>query len=348
MKVKRSLLILVTIILVACLLMGLVACSGGQQKTADSGQQAPADSENTDQAKDNKDITIGFILMSRSTEFLVAEEWGAVEEAKRQGVELIVIDGENSSERQVASAEDLIAKGVDALILNPYNSGGIVAAVEKANEAGIPVITVDSIAAGGDVDVHVGFDNIEGGRMAAEYLAETLGVKGTVLEIHGPLGAFHAENRHKGFIEVMEKHPDIEVITIEAPEWASDKGREATMDTLTANPDLAAIFSHSDNMLIGAIPALEQSGRLFPLGDEKHMPVVGIDAAPFGMKGVREGWIDVTFGQDPVWMGEEAVKAAIKLINGEEVEEFVNMTPIVVTKENVEDENLWANKFANN
>jgi ribose transport system substrate-binding protein len=221
MKAKKSLLVLIALILVASLSIGLVGCSSGQQKTADSNQQTPADSENTDQAKDNDDITIGFILMSRSTEFLVAEEWGAVEEAKRQGVELIVIDGENSSERQVASAEDLIARGVDALILNPYNSGGIVAAVEKANEAGIPVITVDSIAAGGNVDVHVGFDNVEGGRMAAEYLAETLGVKGTVLEIHGPLGAFHAENRHKGFIEVMDKYSDIDVITIEAPEWVS-------------------------------------------------------------------------------------------------------------------------------
>lgn len=351
MKAKKSLLVLIALILVASMAIGLVGCSSGQKETGDSNQQTPADSGNNEannEANNDEKMTIGFILMSRTTEFLVAEEWGAVEEAKRQGVELIMIDGENSSERQVASAEDLIARGVDALILNPYNSGGIVAAVEKANQAGIPVITVDSIAAGGKVDVHVGFDNEAGGRMAAEYLAETLGIKGTILEIHGPLGAFHAENRHKGFIEVMEKYPDIKVITIEAPEWASDKGREATIDTLTANPDLAAIYSHSDNMLIGAIPALEQSGRLFPMGDEKHMPVVGIDAAPFGLKGVREGWIDVTYGQDPVWMGEEAVKAAIKLIKGEKVEEFVNMDPIVVTKENVDDENLWANKFANN
>lgn len=256
-----------------------------------------------------------------------------------------MIDGENSSERQVAAAEDLIAQGVDALILNPYNTAGIAAAVKKANEAGIPVVDVDSIASGGKVDVHVGFDNKEAGRLAAEYLVKALNGKGKVLEIHGPLGAFHAENRHKGFIEVMEKNPDIKVITIEAPEWASDKGREITADTITANPDLSAIYSHSDNMLIGAVPALEQAKKLFPMGNNEHMPVVGIDAAPFGVKAVSDGWIDVTFGQDPVWMGQEAVKAAIALAKGEKVDSTIEMTPIEVTKDNASDPELWANKF---
>ena len=80
-------------------------------------------------------IPVGFILMSRTTEFLVGEEYGALQEAKKYpDVNLIIIDGESSSEKQVSAAEDLMTTGVKALVLNPYNSAGIAAAVKKANE----------------------------------------------------------------------------------------------------------------------------------------------------------------------------------------------------------------------
>jgi ribose transport system substrate-binding protein len=291
---------------------------------------------------------IGFVLMSRTTEFLVGEEFGAMEEAKNYpDFEVAIIDGESSNEKQVAAAEDLITRGAKVIILNPYNSNGIAAAVKKANDAGIPLVDVDSFASGGKIDVHVGFDNTEAGRMAAEYLGSLLDGKGKILEIRGPLGAIHADNRYQGFHEVMSaKYPDIEIITHEAQEWASDRGREITVDTLTANPDIAAIYSHSDNMMIGAVPALEQSGRLFPMGDPNHIPIASIDAAPFGVSAVQNGYIDVTFGQDPIWMGQEAVKAAVALAKGESPAAVMEMPPIRVTKENAADPDLWAIKFA--
>jgi ribose transport system substrate-binding protein len=293
-------------------------------------------------------IQIGFVLMSRTTEFLVGEEFGAIDEAKKYPeIELIMIDGESSNEKQVAATEDLITRGAKAIVLNPYNSDGISAAVKRANEKNIPLVDVDSFANGGTIDVHVGFDNAEAGRLAAAYLGEVLGGKGKVLEIRGPLGLIHADNRYKGFHEVMDaRYPDIQVITMEAQEWASDRGREITMDALTANPDLAAIYSHSDNMMIGAVPALEQSGRLFPIGDPKHIPVASIDAAPFGVSAVGNGYIDVTFSQDPIWMGREAVKAAVALAKGEKPASVAESTPIRVTKENANDPGLWANQFS--
>jgi len=296
----------------------------------------------------SKKTLIGFVLMSRTTEFLVGEEYGAVEEAKNHpDFEVAIIDGESSNEKQVAATEDLITRGAKVIILNPYNSDGISAAVKKANAAGIPLVDVDSYASGGKIDVHVGFDNAEAGRLAAEYLGNILGGKGKILEIRGPLGAIHADNRYKGFHDVMAaKYPDIQIITHEAQEWASDRGREITMDALTANPDIAAIYSHSDNMMIGAVPALEQSGRLFPMGDPKHIPIASVDAAPFGVSAVQKGYIDVTFGQDPIWMGQEAVKAAVALAKGETPSATIEMAPIRVTKDNANDPNLWAIKFA--
>lgn len=294
-------------------------------------------------------IPVGFILMSRTTEFLVGEEYGALQEAKKYpDVELIIIDGESSSEKQVSAAEDLMTRGVKALVLNPYNSAGIAAAVKKANEQGIPLVDVDSFASGGKIDVHVGFDNAEAGRLCAEYLGQILGGKGKVLEIRGPLGLIHADNRYKGFHEVMDaKYPDIRIITLEAQEWASDRGREITIDTLTAHPDLAGIYSHSDNMMIGAVPALMQAGRMVPMGQPGHIPMASIDAAPFGVRAVKEGWIDVTFGQDPIWMGEQAVRAAVTMAKGGKPDsDTIEMAPIKVTRENADDPELWAIKFA--
>jgi ribose transport system substrate-binding protein len=293
-------------------------------------------------------IQIGYVLMSRTTEFLVGEEYGAMDEAKKfPDAELIMIDGESSNEKQVAATEDLITRGAKAIVLNPYNSDGISAAVKKANEKSIPLVDVDSFANGGTIDVHVGFDNAEAGRLAAAYLGELLGGRGKILEIRGPLGLIHADRRYQGFHEIMDaKYSNIQIITMEAQEWASDRGREITMDALTANPDLAAIYSHSDNMMIGAVPALEQSGRLFPIGDPRHIPVASIDAAPFGVSAVSNGYIDVTFSQDPIWMGREAVKAAVALAKGEKPAAVAESAPIRVTKENANDPGLWAIQFA--
>jgi ribose transport system substrate-binding protein len=309
---------------------------------------AAACTKKTQEAAGEEKIQIGYVLMSRTTEFLVGEEYGAIDEAKKYPeIELIMIDGESSNEKQVSATEDLITRGAKAIVLNPYNSDGISAAVKRANDRNIPLVDVDSFANGGQIDVHVGFDNAEAGRLAAAYLGELLGGGGKILEIRGPLGLIHAERRYEGFHEVMDaKYPNIQIITMEAQEWASDRGREITMDALTANPDLAAIYSHSDNMMIGAVPALEQSGRLFPMGHPNHMPVASIDAAPFGVSAVANGYIDVTFSQDPIWMGREAVKAAVALAKGEKPAAVAESAPIRVTKENANDPNLWAIQFA--
>jgi ribose transport system substrate-binding protein len=298
--------------------------------------------------KGSEKIQIGYVLMSRTTEFLVGEEYGAIDEAKKfPEIELIMIDGESSNEKQVAATEDLITRGAKAIVLNPYNSDGIAAAVKKSNEKKIPLVDVDSFASGGVIDVHIGFDNAEAGRMAAEYLGNLVGGNGKILEIRGPLGLIHADRRYAGFHEIMgAKYPNIQIITMEAQEWASDRGREITMDAFTANPDIAAVYSHSDNMMIGAVPALQQSGRLFPMGDPKHIPMASIDAAPFGVKAVADGYVDITFSQDPIWMGREAVKAAVALAKGEKLSASMESTPIAVTKANADDPTLWAIQFS--
>lgn len=304
---------------------------------------------NATQAKELKDIVIGYVLMSRTTEFLVAEEIGAKMQAEELGIELILLDGENSSTRQLACTEDLITLGVDAIVLNPYDSGGIIPAVKACNEAGIPCVTVDSIAAGGEVDFHVGFDNAESGRRSARYILAELKkknqAKGVILELHGPLGAWHAQRRHQGFIEVMKEHPEYKIITIECPDWGSDAGYRATVNTLTAHPDLLAINAGSDNMLIGAIPALQAQGKLFPIGHPKHIPNTGVDGAWAALEFVRKGHQDVSYCQDPVWQAMMAVLHAVYMAQGRDLGvKWVEQFPLDVTQENVDYPGLWANQ----
>ena len=115
---------------------------------------------------------------------------GAETEAKAQGADIIAVDAQNDSAKQVSDIEDLIQKDIDVLLVNPTDSSAVTAAIESANSANIPVITVDRSADGGEVVAHIASDNIAGGKMAGEFILEKLGKKGKVVELEGIAGIF--------------------------------------------------------------------------------------------------------------------------------------------------------------
>lgn len=287
---------------------------------------------------------IAALLYSQGFEFMVALNEGIRDEAEKQGVEITVLDAQGDSTTQIRQIEDQIAAGVDGVILSPNNSEELVPGVRQLNEAEIPVVTVDSIAAEGDVASAVVYDNVAAGEMGAKHLAKLMGEQGVALELEGAQGAYHAIRRGEGFKQGMEPFSDIELISRDS-QWTADRALSITTDVLTARDDVSGIFSHNDEMVRGVVSGLEQVDKAAKVGEEGNIPVVGVDGTPLALERIRNGTQAATVDQDPFVMGALSLTTLLKVLDGEQVPEEQLTEPKMITKENVDDPDLWGNVF---
>lgn len=253
--------------------------------------------------------TIGLSLSTLNNPFFVTLRDGAKKAADQAGVTLIVLDAQDRVDKQIADIEDLIQRKVDVLIINPTDSDAVVPAVKEANKAGIPVITVDRSANGGQVAYHIASDNVAGGRMAAEYICNKLGGKGKVVELQGIPGTSAARDRGKGFNDYLkESCPGLQVVARQPANFDRAQGLTVMENILQAHPDVDAVFAHNDEMALGALTAIKSRGL--------KVMVVGFDAIPDAVAAVNKCEMAATVAQQPSKMGELAVQKAIELIQG--------------------------------
>ncbi|MGE5508171.1 MAG: ribose ABC transporter substrate-binding protein RbsB [Chitinophagales bacterium] len=270
-------------------------------------------------------VTMGLALSTLNNPFFVELKEGAEAAAKKAGVELVVVDAQNDANRQLASIENLIQKRVSVILINPTDSNAIVPAIKAANKAGIPVITVDRGAAGGEVVTHIASDNVAGGRMAGEYVAKLLGGKGKVVELQGIPGTSAARDRGLGFGEAMKKYPGIEVVARQEAGFDRAKGLTVMENILQAQPKIDAVFAHNDEMALGALKAIAAAGR-------SGIKIVGFDAVDDAVKAVKEGALAATVAQKPAEMGRLAVEYAQKFLSGQKVDKYIPVDLALVTK----------------
>ena len=200
--------------------------------------------------EEGEPMTFALLLFSRGFEWMIGLQQEFEATCEQLGVTPIVLDAQGSDDTQLDQIQDMITQRVDAIILTPNSNDGLVAGVKMAQEAGIPLVTCESEVEGDIVPIHVGVDNYQMGQLAAEFIADKIGGKGKVLECRGALASLSSTARHDGFVETIANYPDIEVIS-KNTEWVSTEASSATQDVLTANPDLAAIYSHNDEMQTG-------------------------------------------------------------------------------------------------
>jgi len=148
---------------------------------------------------EEKEITIGFSVPSLYFTWFVFTKEVALDEAKKLGVKVVVYDGMNKVSKQISDIEDMIVKGLDGVLISPINIKALVPGLEKLDEAGIPCATFDRKVVGAPFLVHVGADNVEGGRIAAVYTAAKLDGKGKIIELQGTPGSSPAIDRGSGF-----------------------------------------------------------------------------------------------------------------------------------------------------
>ena len=273
-----------------------------------------------------QDVKLGLAVSTLNNPFFVDLKDGAEAMAEEMGVEILTVDAQDDAASQLSSVEDLLIKQIDALIVNPVDGNAVVSAITAANDAGVPVITVDRGAEGGDVVSHIASDNVAGGEMAGDFIAEQLGEEAKVVELQGIPGTSAARDRGKGFNQAMDKYPGMEVIARQPAGFDRAEGMTVMENILQGNQNIDAVFAHNDNMALGAMEAIAAAGR----SDE--IMIVGFDAIDDAREAVKEGEMAATVAQKPGLMGEMAVETAIKVVNGEEVAEYTPVPLELITE----------------
>jgi len=266
---------------------------------------------------------VGLILSTLDNPFFVTLKEGAEEAATAAGLELIVLDSQNDPAKELANMEDLLTKGVDVILINPTDSDAVGNAIALANEQGIPVITLDRGANSGEVVTHIASDNVAGGVMAGEYIAELLSGAGNVVELEGIAGTSAARDRGQGFNDAIAG-TEIKVVAKQVADFDRTKGLSVMENILQAQPEIDAVFAHNDEMALGALTAIEASGRT--------ILIVGFDATDDAVAAVDAGKLAATVAQQPAMIGSLGVEAALKVLNGEELDEYVPVELMLVKK----------------
>lgn len=313
---------------------GLLAVSTLTLLAAACSNQGPSDaastpaSASTSAASAGGNKTIGLALSTQNNPFFVALKNGAQKEAAADGYTLTVVDAENDPAKQISSVEDLIQKKVAVILLNPTDSSALAGAVKEANDAHIPVITLDRSVDGGQVVTHIASDNVVGGSVAAKFLIKALNNKGNVIELQGVPGTSAARDRGQGFDDEI-KTSGLKIVAQQPANFDRAQGLSVTENLLQAHPDVQAIFAQNDEMALGAVRALDGAKR-------SNVLVVGFDGTPDGIQAVKDGKIAAIVAQQPEMIGQLGVENAKNVIDGEKVEAKIAVPLKLVTKDNAQ------------
>lgn len=274
------------------------------------------------------DKKVGIVLSTLNNPFFVSMKEGAEKEAEKLGFELIVLDSQNDPAKERSNVEDLIQLGVVALLINPTDSDAVVKSVEVANEANIPVITLDRQSNGGEVTIHIASDNIKGGAMAAEFVLEKLGTEANinVVELQGIPGASATRDRGAGFHSILDDKTNVKFVSSQAADFDRQKGLSVMENILQGNSDVQVVFAHNDEMALGAAKAIGTS-------NVKAM-VIGFDGNEDALDAVEKGEMIATVAQQPDLIGALGVELALKIYNGEAVDKEIAADLKIVSNQN--------------
>lgn len=294
-------------LIVVALVLG--GCGRKAETTAGAGPSAPG-----------KPV-VALVVKTLNHPFFIDMQKGAEEAAKAAGVELVVqaAEREIDVERQMQIIENLIQRKVNALVVAPSGSREIVPVVVKANQAGIPVLVVDTRvdaaalkAAGGKTATFIGSDNYEGGKLAGEFLAQKMGGKARIAVLEGIPGHETGDARLRGFRDGIKQGGAGMVIVASQPaNWERDQGYNVFQNIMQAHPDVDAMFAANDLMALGALEAIAAAGK------SGKIAVVGFDALEEARAAVKKGTMAGTVAQDPAQMGRVGVEWAARVLKGE-------------------------------
>ena len=271
--------------------------------------------------------TIGLSVSTQNNPFFVTLVEGAQAQAAKLGVELSVADAGDDVTKQTSDIEDLVAKGISVLIVNPVDSDAVTGAVEAAMAKGVKVISVDRAVNGVEIACQIASDNVLGAELATQYIVDTLGEGVKVAELEGIPGASAAIDRSAGFHNVADAK--LSVVAKQTANFDRTEGMSVMENILQANGDVQAVFAANDEMALGAVEAISGAG--------KTVMVMGFDATDDAIAAIKAGRMAGTIAQQPALIGSTAVENAVTLIGGTAIAKSIPVEVTLVTKDNAND-----------
>jgi ABC-type sugar transport system substrate-binding protein len=275
----------------------------------------------------DRDVTIGF-CMTLDHPYWQNMRLGAIDEGKKHGAEVLIMNAKEDPVLQIQQIQELIARQVDIACVVPMKKEPLVTGVKALNEADIPVIIVNrEVAEGCDYLCYTGTDTYAGAVTSAEILMEAVGGKGGVVELHQHKGTGPQLMRSQALRDVMKKYPKVELLA--SVPHAGDRGKaiKETQVLLEKYTGLKGIYAHGDNFAIAAADACRQAGR-------DDVAVVGMGGSQEAIEAVKGSKITGTSYQQPEEEGRSAVRLAVRYLNGETLEPRYLIPCPAITKEN--------------
>jgi len=278
----------------------------------------------------SKDVAIGLAVANLQADFFNQIKQSVEAEAKAKGVTVITVDAKGDSATQVSQVQDLITRGVKALIYIPAGATAAGVPVKAAKAANIPVICVDRTPPDAPGDTFIATDSVSAAKTLGEYVGKITGGKGKIGILQGQLGTTPEQDRDKGFNEALKGFPGLEVVAKQPSKaWMQDEGFAIGQDMLQRHPDITVFFGRADALALGAARAVKVANV-----DHKVI-VVGFDGDVAGLKAVRDGTLQATMTQQTQGMGRLALNSALDAINGKTLPKEQLQEAALTTKDNV-------------
>ncbi|MGV2103837.1 sugar ABC transporter substrate-binding protein [Rhizobium sp. 21-4511-3d] len=274
-------------------------------------------------------FVVGYANMADTDVFVMARKNAFIDAAKADpDVEIKFTDANNDASKQLDQIDNLIAQKVNVIVVVPVDYEGIVPGVEKANEAGIPVVALGIQSAGGKY-TFVGSKNIDAGKMQAEYMKANLPKDAQILYLQGTPGLYHSQERLKGFQDNLGR-PDVKILATLSGNYDRAEGMKVTEDWIQSFPKFDAIIAANDQMALGAREALQGADRL------KGVMISGVDGVPDALNAIKAGEMSQTIFQNAAGQA----KAAFEVVDGIKKGETPPAEKLVpfesITKDNVD------------
>lgn len=339
---------ILALLLAMMMVMSLFAGCGAKTETATTDETAQGDAagEEAKPAADAK-VKIGLSLPTQREERWVKDKETMEAAATEAGVDLAIQIADNDAAKQQSQAENLLAQGIEVLILAPHDGKAAANIVTKAHDAGIKVLSYDRLVLDSDVDYYLSFDNEKVGEIQGEWFVSKVD-KGNIIVLAGDPGDNNATLFKKGAMSKIQPKVDsgdYKVVMDQAcKDWKAEEALKLTENALTKiNNDIAGVLAPNDGTAGGVIQALAAQKL------DGKIPVTGMDAELAAAKRIAAGTQGMTIFKDTRELGKAAIKAAISVAKGETIEtngKVVNngkidvpsilLTPVAVDKDNIQ------------
>ncbi|KZL93460.1 sugar ABC transporter substrate-binding protein [Clostridium magnum] len=293
------------------------------------GSKSTSQNQQTSDKKDGK-ANVAVVLKAVNSDYWKTVQAGAMDAGKELGVDVKVLgpNDETDIAGQTSLMEDQIVKKVSVLVVAPSQPSAALATFDKADQASIPVVLIDTDAKWDKKKSFVGTGNLAGGKLGGKYLAEKVGKGSEVVIIRGALGDATHDERVNGAKEELEA-AGVKIVEIQPANSDRNKAMSVMENLLQTHPNVKGVFCSNDEMALGAERALKQSNKT-------GVAVVGFDGSADALKSIKAGELTASVAQSPYNIGKLGVETAVKIAKGEKVENRVDTGTKVISKENVD------------